>query len=431
MWCQQQIDRPRSVDVLRLTRGPAGLQLAESPNTTLRGWDGTYYTQGRRHHTGDHPEYDYRISARGLGADLGVMHALYKQSPSYRRSVLNVMQGVESAIWQASLPKNLSATPALRLIRRWLDGQWSGLDTRQFLHEAVYSLCVPGFGIWIRVDHPDGRIKQLAYRRPNSIERFLFNDDETEIVGVEFRDMRGVRYAVPRAHLVTMSFDKLGLDLEGVSPLRTAAPYIKAKQIAQKLEMATLEKYAMPIVVIDDAGDTIIRDAAETQAAISVWDNFSADDFPVIKGANASILHPAGTMPDYNTLKRYFDEQISLPLSNEGAHLGQGQHGSYALSKVKDDQNIRTILYIGDIIAEAIHEQVSGVLMRRFWQVGPMEAPIIGYSLGEDETPIEDIYRAVELGILPVTPELASHIADRLAVPQAEIAPTPDPTEAS
>ncbi len=413
-WAEDAIDVAPTYERDVLTVVPHEVSLSDEQDGLLRtvesGWDGTYYIRGRRTHTGDHPEYDRPIVARGLGSDLGVLEELYKTSPQYRRAVLTIAQGVETAIWNVSAcktcPDNLADFHEVQraFVQKTYDALEGGF--RSFLHEAVRGLLVAGFAVFQRVDREDGSVRKLAYRRSNTISRWILNEHETDLLAVEFRDAHGSYYVVPAEHLLIISFDAVGLDFEGLSPLRTAAPYIRAKQLLLQLQMSAQEKYASPIIWIEDEqGDT-----SDAERFVSIWDSLSATDFACItgrKGQKATILHPSSSMPDYEPKLRYLDEQILLPLSSEGALIGTQDHGSYALSEVKDSQHMRVAIYIAQIIQDALH----GTNMRPYTGVtqkiidhafgGPIHPhayPMMSFSLGEEEVPLSDILAAAQRG---------------------------------
>ena len=223
----------------------------------------------------------------------------------------------------------------------------------------------------------------------------------------------------------------MGLDFEGLSPLRTAAPYIRAKQLLLQLQMSAQEKYASPIIWIEDEqGDT-----SDAERFVSIWDSLSATDFACItgrKGQKATILHPSSSMPDYEPKLRYLDEQILLPLSSEGALIGTQDHGSYALSEVKDSQHMRVAIYIAQIIQDALHgannTKYTGVTQKIIDHAfgGPIHLgayPTMAFSLGEEEVPLQDILAAAQAGLIEVTPEVRAHVMERLKLPVSTAQP--------
>ena len=432
-WCEVAIDRHVEKETVHLGSPDGAVIKAAKADLNLvdEGWDGTWYVNGLRQIQRGHPEYDRPYIARGLGSDWGVLEQLARTSPQFRRAFNETDQAQASAPWRIDAGKiaskvfkegaELQRITAQRSLFK-MQGGFQG-----FRHEVLWSLFHAGFSIHVRVDHPDGTIRKMSWRRPSTVHRWILNEDETELVGVEFKSSKGAYYVVPVEHLFIVSIGKLGLDFESLAPARVSAPWIKAKQMAAQLWAGGLQKYGNLVVWIENSEN----DVSENERYVNLWDKFDAYEFPVItgkKGQKANLLAPGTQLADYQSFLRYCDEQILLPVSSEGALLGLNQLGAYNLGELKDSQQTRVAIHIAQLIADAVngdaHTPYTGLIKHTIdcaYGDGEPSAiaddyPCLVVPIG-DEVPLELIIEAAREGLVQKSKEVVEATHERLKLP--------------
>ena len=408
-------------------------EIPERPDGQLleeaEGNDGTNYQSGRPSR-GKHREHDQVLTWRGLRTDYGNAHNIFLTSPVYQRPVNSAQQQITSGIWEvrpASVDEAFQEAAEIQAneVQDAIDSMEGGLN--QFLTEAVYSLTVPGFGIWLRIHHPDGRLKKLAFRRPNTVDRVILNKAESKILAIKFVTSDGSDYIVDIRDCLVLTASKIGTDIEGLSPFRSVVEYVRAKQLLFERFMLSAEKHGTPQDIVEATGD-YVEDAGDAELVADVLDARRSDEPKSIilpKGLSVKTLSPAGAFPPVLEMIAKCDEYISMPLSSEGALLGQGKTGSWALAETKDDQSLRVAVYLAEVIALTLNghdnSPMSGPVRSMVDAMGgpvqPGAYPELCFSLGEEEVPLADIVQAAAQGLLTITPEVQDHIHERLKLP--------------
>lgn len=440
-WCVKHIDRAptttRVIPVLNELDSDGALvevsaSSASSWHLRERAWPGTKYQWGVRHVQRAHPEFDRSWVARGTGFDHGKFHELFTKSVQYQRAVNSILYSVKGALWQVRTPKT-HPNPELadiftEAIHRNLFEELEG-GFADVLGQAVVSLCVNHFAIFEIVDSIDGSLRKLAFRRPNTVHRWILNDQETELLGVEFTRTDGTQHFVDARHLLLVCWQKYGMDFEGLGPMRSAAPWILAKHLAGQIWLAGMEKYGTDIVVVERAQGSAAS-ANQTAEYQNIWEYFSAEDFPLITlqpGDKATRLGVSGSSFDYEAAIRYFDEQILMPLSADSALVGLNRVGAYNVLQGKESEREAVAVYLAAQICDAINgtsagARHSGVIRRvtdhRFG--GPVDGVYskMHVALGDEDSPLELIFEAARTGEIDRTDNYKAYIADRLGVPQ-------------
>lgn len=433
LYCERHFDRAptRSFETQ-----PLSAKLAR--NYVAGGWDGTPFRNGLRWRERQTAEFDEPWIARGIRTDFGRLEQLARTSPQWSR----VLEVTDQLLLNAQLltqqhPEASKRYPALApLIEACCDtvtrsnAQMRG-GLLGLMRESCYSLLTAGFSVHVLVDRLDGLLDRAAFRRSNTVARWLLDADERELLGVEFTDANGGYYAEPMEHLLIASWRPVGNDLEGVPPLRTAAPFIVAKQMILQLWFARFKKYAVPVIAIE-SGE--VSDTKDDERLVSLWDAFEADDYPVLtlkRGQKVVPIDLGGTPSDFESALRYCDEQILMPLSSEGALLGLNNRGAFNLGEIKDQGEIGQALSVVQRVLNAFNgvDNVpwQGVTTRIAANAYGLRElveypPQVAVSLGEDETPIADVVSAAAAGLVVVTPEIQEWVARRMKLPVAPAA---------
>lgn len=341
-------------------------------NTEETGSDGWYWANGQIHQKDTN--YNYTpIRARGQRGNQGLFWQMFLESEQYRRSWKDQYDNLRQGHWAVELPQegidDLSDTQmeTLEEQRQWVEQALFGIDGgwSKFIHDSLYFL-IGGFSVFETVyyaptdDNPYA-IKKLAFRMCSSVNKWLLDEHERELLGVEFaRPTTGELYSLPAASLMLMSYNAFGNDYEGNSPIRAAVQWIKAKQLFAKLEMIAAEKYGVPILAIQkELGEGAYPDPEGQAKLVHLLDRMKAEDNPIIElpaGQQLVMLSPEGSVPDFTQQKQYCDDQISLMLKSDGNQVGTRDVGTQALADTKKD----TLDESADSIAFYITEAVNG-----------------------------------------------------------------------
>jgi hypothetical protein len=220
-------------------------------------------------------------------------------------------------------------------------------------------------------------LKKLGFREQATVERWLFDERQSELVGAEFLTggAQMARYILPRGEtpedmrLVVCSVNSTGNNVEGVSPVRVIVGLRKLKELLLNISGVSYQKYGVPIA-------QIVRElVASTAAELSQLGANSSDDeirtlstrlqsieaqiapvLPMPIGARVDYVTPASQMPDIRPMLEYIDALMALVFSNEGALLGSQGFGSYAMASVADNRFMRSAPVYARVIADMYTE---------------------------------------------------------------------------
>jgi len=438
--CSARLDLYPSTDRLDLADYARGVSLSRNVAASP-GWDGTPYSYGLRFRARDTPEYDRPLTARGIGHDFGALERLARTSPQWQR----VQENCDNLLMASRLeydeaPRSAKQWPAAaemqcEAVQRALECLPGGL--RGYMRETTQCLLYAGWSLHVVVDSLDGSIARLEPRRPSTVRRWLLNDDETELLGVEFQDRWGGLHVVPIEHCLITSWRPYGTDLEGVPPIRTAAPYIVAKQLLLQAWVARGKKYAMPIIGVE-AGE--VSDTSDDERLVSIWDSFTFEDYPVFttkRGQKVNVYDLGTGSTGLEEAIRYCDEQVLLPLAADSALVGLTSLGARNVAEVKEGAELAQSLAILQRAVDTINgtepRQWTGLVKRLVDNTTgaflPHDYPTVRLAAGEDEVPLDDILKVLDSGYLSLTNEIREHLATRLRlpIPPAEEAAAPPP----
>ena len=223
----------------------------------------------------------------------------------------------------------------------------------------------------------------------------------------------------------------LGNDWEGIPPLRQAYKAIQAQKLFAQLEAVAAEKYGSPTAFIERPDGNY--DSNDDKKLLATVDAMIATDNPVILlpgGYKVTLTSPSGQMPNFDPVKRYYDEQIASILTAEGSLLGLNGVGSYNLADIKDDQQLRSLSYYAKCICDVINGKgnlpYTGIIKEITLSLDEYAYPIEGkypcldWSLSpdKDDTNMDIIINAFNSGLLTKTPEDEVWLRDMLKVPQ-------------
>ncbi|MFP4598040.1 MAG: hypothetical protein ACLFVJ_07300 [Persicimonas sp.] len=348
-------------------------------------------------------------NVRGFASRPGDFEDYYRQEPIIRHSVDSVTEVQVSARRDVQMPETLPYDEAtverLRKWCEWADGRLRNLAQgfQHYVTHATSSTATFGFAIfevvWAWDDAYDpitgeGRAWpiKLGYREPSTVDDWIMNDRQDELVAVRFRmggeasgsyvlpaggeDMRDQRVLLCRVA-------GRGNNWEGISPIRPAMHWIRFKQLLGQIAAATAQKYGVPTTFIkrdpDSDYGTDDNGADDTQAVLAAKQAVEAAVVLLPDGITAELESPQGTMPSFQELITYCDDQIARGFSNEGSLLGHNQVGSYALAEVQDNAFMRSAPHWSRIIMEPINELLRTMCKHEFGELPAY--PTMGFRL--------------------------------------------------
>ena len=389
------------------------------------------------------------VRARGrAGRDLGEFHKHFVGSTTFRRGWSSIVQALGTGRWSV-VPPDLSRVPKEEreayeedakdrtdfindaLIEN-LYGGW-----KQFLHDALYCL-IAGFSIFEEVYNDDGSIEKLAFIFPSSLERWILDEDERELVAVEFKRASGELYTIPADKLLLLTWDKFGNLFEGIAVMRSTIRWIQALQLFSHLEMVAAEKYGVPHTYIRrrDENSTAYNTNGMSMLQELIDDAIAAEDpiFVLPDNTEISTTSPAGAMPNFDVPKRFCLERILEPLKAEGSLIGIGQTGAFAARQDASDERISSFPYFAEFVAECLggsdNVSYTGTIKKmedlRFGgPILPNRYCSLRFSIGELDDPgqMHRIAAATNAGLITLDSDIENKVRENLALPPVKVNP--------
>jgi len=315
--------------------------------------------------------------ARGRQSLPGLLEEVYRSEPVVFSSLNSISALCANALYEPNVDGD--ADPELvAIVRR---AHASIVRQRKARTDATTAFRF-GFAtfepVWSQDEFGDWYLKKLAFRDQSTVERWLFDERCSELVGAEFvtQTLPGMgRYTLPRGEtpddmrLVVCSVNSTGNNVEGVSPVRVVVGLRKLKELLLNISGVSYQKYGVPIA-------QIVRElVASTAAELSQLGANSSDDeirvlsarlqsieaqiapvLPMPIGARVDYVTPASQMPDIRPMLEYIDALMALVFSNEGALLGSQGFGSYAMASVADNRFMRSAPVYARVIADMYTE---------------------------------------------------------------------------
>jgi len=413
------------------------LRLGESPragSSGLTGYRGSGYATNR-----DLEREFLPKRARGIGRNLGLFHQAYLESSAYNKSVSKIVEGLTTSHWwvkpacvDESNPERVERAhrqaAAVRKALFALEGGWS-----KHIGEALYGMLVPGFAPFVRVYNERGQLTALDFKFPSMVQRWLTDEHENRILGIEFGNPDAAsRYTMLAHEVMLYQYRAVGNDFEGLSPMRSVYKFIMAHGLFSQLEGASAEKYGAPLTTVERPAEG--SDTGDDDRLVEDMDDMMACDNPIIllpNGYKVNISSPNGQMPDLEPAKRYCDEQVTMALTAEGSLIGLNGKGAYNLADVKDDQQLRTLAYYAKLICDVINglnTPYTGIVQDLVlgledqdlnYPIQPGEWPSLQWSLApdQDDNLLERAMNAFERGVLTKTEEDEKWLREQLKLP--------------
>lgn len=383
--------------------------------------------------------------ARGSRGNHGLFHKMFLTSTTFQRAWGGVYQSQLTGDWTVSVPDVEDYTPHELAVEKArareisnallenLEGGWG-----QFLRDALYML-IGGFAIFEEVYRATddengyaGSVKKLAFRYCSAVSKWILDDNERELVAVEFKRPDGTTYVVPAENLLLLTFNRFGNNFEGISALRPVIRWIEALQFFQRLELVAAEKYGSPWVTAARKGkDLPPISQDEKDELVDIIDDAIAAENPVIvlpDNTEMVVSSPAGVMPNFDAQKRFCLERIAEPLKAEGSLIGLGQTGAFAARQSATMDFVNSAPYYAKLIAGPLNGAdntlYTGTIPKMYRAMfgepmRPGRYPKLAYSAGisEDSAWFANLQMAAQAGLVETTDKARKVAHQRLGLP--------------
>jgi hypothetical protein len=368
------------------------------------------------------------LVARGNVTRHGLYEELWRQEVQIQRPWADIYDALVAGEWYVDAPDAARQRQA-----DWCADALFGIvgGWEQFVLNALYSL-ITGFALFETVYSPRTlAIDKLAFRYSKQVTHWVMDADERELIAVRLDAPSTQRGPIdlPAHAVLLITHHGFGLDFEGNSPLRPVAQYAAQKAMFARLEQLAGEKYGIPILQLV-ASDASAHAAPDAGLTAELLDKMAAEDMVVIEmvdGRRIELVSPMGSMPSFEPIKRYCDEQMALAYRGEGNLLGLSGVGSYALAEVADSKAIRAALPQARRICSAINGSrgtpYTGVIRKmidaRYGPPPDGSYPELKWTLSRDDRPagwVAEIGSAVQAGLLKWTPDDERAVREHLGL---------------
>jgi hypothetical protein len=381
--------------------------------------------------------------ARGRRGNLGTFWELFVTSTTYRRTWSGIAQALVTGLWKMEpalsddmdeverAEESARARACLDALMN-IEGGWN-----QFLRNALFQL-IAGFAVFEEVyrDVDDdfglaGSIRKLAFRFPGTVQEWVLDDMERDLLAVTFEYAEGDPVTIPAEDLLLYSYDKFGNNFEGLSPMRTVGRWIQALQECQLHEMVAVEKFGNPWVFARRTGENLPLVTEDESTLVDIIDAAVAAENPVIvlpDNSEIEITSPAGQMPNLEPIKRFCLERIAEILKAEGSLIGLGETGAFAARMDASSEFVRFAPYFAFLVAEPLNgadnTPYTGTIPKMYKAMfgeplRPGAYPKLSFSIGdlEDEQAMAKLQMGIASGTVVVTPEVQEHVHKKLNLP--------------
>lgn len=304
---------------------------------------------------------------------------------------------ISKVTWRVVPPKD--ATEQEKNEAKFVDSCLKDMDhsLRDFIKDALSSN-IYGFSVHEKVYRrryksngsifDDGKIgiKKLALRNQETIQRFIFDDNGNEIVGVEQNvdSYLGTRYGtrkslnviLPRSKYVHITVGRDRNDPFGKSPLRDVYLAWRYLTVIQEIEAAGVARDLQGLPVLEIPAQYMSADASADQKAI--YENFKTIIRNIQTNSQSGIILPSATDPetrqklfslnllsgdgkksfDTSKVKEFYQNQIYTGLSADILQMGQSGVGSFSLGALKSSLTGACVESMLDNIVETFNRDV-------------------------------------------------------------------------
>lgn len=316
--------------------------------------------------------------ARGRVSRPGVLEHLYRTEPVAFKSLNEITALVCGATYDIAFPDGVDDdTRAISersdlALKNHREGMADTLAAMSTAFKLGFSVFEP---VWQTKQDGFRCVYALPFREQSTVDRWLFDERQSVLVGADFEPKEGKRYTLTKGgtyateRLLLVNINAVGNNVEGVAPGRVATGLRKLKELLLQISGVSFQKYGVPIAQIvrelADASASQLQEIggeasrAELRKTISRVQNMRATIAPVLDmpiGTKLQYTTPTNDMPDIRPILEYLDTMIALCFHNEGALLGSQSFGSYAMASVSDSKFMRAAPVYASRIARAFTE---------------------------------------------------------------------------
>lgn len=317
------------------------------------------------------------------------------------------------------------------LINHILFHDLGGKTWRSFLHEAL-SMIEFGYSIFEKTYRPviNSRkfgayngIKSLSFRSQRTIERWNLGPGEKLVSVSQFAYGDRQRVVdIPARHILHFTLEKEGDNFEGISLLRPCyGPWLRKNQFL-KLIAAGIEKYAIPIPVLDvPPGEENSVQYKKALQALQRYVSHQCNYLVKPKGWELNLTpNPFDASKIRDVVNAENVEMVNAVLANF-LELGQSGSGSYSLSFDLSDFFLGGLEYIADQICETINTQLlPDLISMNFGSSQLVELRCSGISdrAGEEFAGVIDTL--IKSGAIQADERLEVNLRKRFGLPEKE-----------
>jgi len=400
----------------------------------------------------DRPNYEDRnktyqpvkVRGRATRRGHGLYHQMWLTSASYQRAWGTPLQGLVTGEWSVDPPDLQDPTPeqldaaerrASKLQRNLLHNIAGGW--KQYVTEWLYAL-VAGFVVHEPVYHgqgPDaGLLEKLSFIYPSSVDGWALDEAEQNLQAVRFRSAQdGGLYVIEARDLQIYSHLRMGLNLEGVSTLRSVTGWIQTVQLMQQLENLSKERLGVPWITAQQDGESMGNTEAD-KTLESILQDARAEESPVIKLPNGTTLQmhsAAGNEPDFSTPKEFAIKQIKQVLNAEGSLIAVNDTGAYAAREEASKDALQISGYLAGLLCDnlngADNRPCTGVLKsteKTYWggPIQPGRYCQLSWSPGDERNPkrASRINEGLKSGALTPGPAVEGAYREEVGLPLSQ-----------
>lgn len=231
-------------------------------------------------------------------------------------------------------------------------------------------------------------IKKLAFRSQESIEKFIFDDDGNEVIGVKqnisglqdpynrFVSRKELEVVLPKSKFMLFNIGRNRVNPFGTSPLRDVYLPWRYLTAIEELEAAGTAKDLQGLPVMSIPAQYMSPDASPDQKA--VYEQFKNIIRNIQMNSQSGIILPSAVDPDTRTnlfklellstegkknydtskIKEYYRNLIFIGLSADILLMGNTSTGSFALGNIKNSLTANTVEQYLKKIVQVINEDL-------------------------------------------------------------------------
>lgn len=411
----KRMPEPKRVEMRRrVVGGAVRLEMREDEGTIQDGIGqaGTIVRGGKIY---AEPEQAYSAYiVRGSSGNAGLYEENYRSEPLIMDAISSHTEVIVQGRVRLDMPEEVDDATRERLkgfvafhgaAFAGIPGGWT-----RYLEEATQTVLKHGFAphevIWGGVG-PSERlhVHALKFYEPSTVDSWCFSEDMSELVGASFRTSGegpstwftpALGPSIEDTRLIVPALNKVGNNVEGVSPQRPALFYVRCKRLLLQLAAIAAEKFGVPVTTIRELAPTPGTQGASKSVIDRIFNTFkyATGRKPVVvttpHNVDVQLTSPNGSMPSFDSLIQYCDTMIAMTFSVEGSLLGlQSSAGSFALGEVRERDALRSAPRYARAVLAPINDLIRALALREI--PGLLEVPRFVWT--PQEPPQDDAAR--------------------------------------